>query len=196
MPKYTSITSLDLVSNTVLIMTRTMSVCGRDHSHCKSSLIHLTNADWAPGGGCRTQTKWTSLSCCEWDCTGSSSTVIVHCYSTSKLMLISPFCCLDRQRVESSRWTEPCCCCYPPAWCGEARWCFQRRLFVCLCVCLSVCLCVCTITSERLNIGRSNLAVRYIVQKSRPSSKVKVKGEGHQGQKNEKNCWVIPIDSV
>jgi len=52
-----------------------------------------------------------------------------------------------------------------------------------------------TITSERLNIGRSNLALRYAVQKSRPSSKVKVKGQGHQGQKT-KNCWVIPIDNA
>jgi len=34
---------------------------------------------------------------------------------------------------------------------------------------------VCTITSKRLNVGRSNLTVRYIVQKSLPSSKVKVK---------------------
>jgi len=42
------------------------------------------------------------------------------------------------------------------------------------------------ITSERLNLGRSNLAVRYIVQKSRRSSKVKIKGQGHQGQKIEK----------
>jgi len=43
-----------------------------------------------------------------------------------------------------------------------------------------------TITSERLNVGRSNVAVRYVVQKYRPSSKVKVEGQGHQGQKNEK----------
>ena len=57
--------------------------------------------------------------------------------------------------------------------------CFQRRLFACQFVSVFVC----TITSERLNIGRSNLAVRYTVQKSPPSSKVKVKGQGHQGQK-------------
>jgi len=38
-------------------------------------------------------------------------------------------------------------------------------------------------TSERLNVGRSNLSVRYTVQKSRLSSKVK--GQGHQGQKRK-----------
>jgi len=66
-------------------------------------------------------------------------------------------------------------------------------------VCLSVCLIVFfylfdvsvfvrTITSERLNIRRSNLAVRYIVQTSCPSWNVKVKGQGHQEQKKTKNC--------
>jgi len=54
--------------------------------------------------------------------------------------------------------------------------CFQRRLFVCQFF-LSVCLFVRTITSERLNIGRWNLVVRCIVQKSRPSSNVKVKDQ-------------------
>jgi len=44
-------------------------------------------------------------------------------------------------------------------------------------VCLFVSVFVRTITSERLNIGRSNFAVGYIVQKSRSSSKVKVKGQ-------------------
>ena len=44
-----------------------------------------------------------------------------------------------------------------------------------------------TITSKRLNVGRSNLAVRYSVQKSHPSSKVKVKCQGHQGQKTAKS---------
>jgi len=63
--------------------------------------------------------------------------------------------------------------------------------FVCLSrgrVCQCVCLFVRTITSERLNVGRSNLAVRYIVQKSYPSSKVKVKGERSRspGTENEK----------
>jgi len=51
--------------------------------------------------------------------------------------------------------------------------CFQRSLFVCQCACLFVR----KVTFERLNIGRSNLAIRYNVQKSRPSSKVKVKGQ-------------------
>jgi len=40
-----------------------------------------------------------------------------------------------------------------------------------------VCLFVRTITSERLNVGPSNLAVRYNVQKSRKSSTVKVSGQ-------------------
>jgi len=65
---------------------------------------------------------------------------------------------------------------------------FQRRLF------LSVF--VRTITSERLNAGWRNLAVRCTVQKSRASSKAKVKCQGYQGQKWKKNCWVIPTDNV
>jgi len=40
--------------------------------------------------------------------------------------------------------------------------------------CLFVSVFVRKITSERLNVGQSNLVVRYSVQKSRPSSKVKV----------------------
>jgi len=37
------------------------------------------------------------------------------------------------------------------------------------------------------------LAVRYTVQKSRPNSKVKVKGQGHQGQKKTKKMqrWTM-----
>jgi len=62
-------------------------------------------------------------------------------------------------------------------------------------VCLSVCQCVCLLVCPHANIqttknvGRSNLAVRYIVQKSRSSSKVKVKGQRSRspGTKNE-NC--------
>jgi len=49
--------------------------------------------------------------------------------------------------------------------------CFQRHLFVCR-----------RDNCERLNIGRSNLAVSSDVQKSRPSSKVKVTRD----KKNEK----------
>jgi len=76
---------------------------------------------------------------------------------------------------------------YPQAYSiAERGGCFQRRLFVCVFVCQSVSIFVRTITSERLKVGRLNLAVRHAVQKSRPSSKVKVKGQGHQGQKNEK----------
>jgi len=75
---------------------------------------------------------------------------------------------------------------------AERGGCFQRRLHVCLfvsvcvCVCVFVCLIVRTISSERLNVGQSNLAIRYAVQKSRPSSKVKVKGQGYEGQKKTK----------
>ena len=73
--------------------------------------------------------------------------------------------------------------------------CFQRRLFVCLFVCHCVCLFVRTVTSERLNTGRSNLSVRYAVQKSRPSSKVKskVKDQGHHGQKRRKTVESSPL---
>jgi len=49
--------------------------------------------------------------------------------------------------------------------------------------CLFACVFVRTITSERLNAGWWNLVVRYIVQKSRLSSNVKVQGWGNQGQK-------------
>ena len=57
----------------------------------------------------------------------------------------------------------------------------------------SVCFFVRTITSERLNVGRLNLAVRYTVglRKSRPSSKVK--GQCHQGQKNQKTAESPPL---
>ena len=60
---------------------------------------------------------------------------------------------------------------------AEQGGCFQRRLFMCLFVN--------TISSERLNIGWWNLAVRCIVQKSHPSLNVRVKGQGHRAQ-NEK----------
>jgi len=53
-------------------------------------------------------------------------------------------------------------------------------------VCLSLCQFVRMITSERLNVGLWNLAIRCMVQKSHPSSNLGVKGQGHQGQKNEK----------
>ena len=48
---------------------------------------------------------------------------------------------------------------------------------------MCVCLVVCPQDNFRTIKGRSNLAVRYVVQKSRPNSKVKVKGQGRQGQK-------------
>jgi len=53
-------------------------------------------------------------------------------------------------------------------------------------VCLSVSLFVNTIISERLITGWRNLAVRWTVQKSCPTSNVKVKGQGHRGQKKRK----------
>jgi len=68
-------------------------------------------------------------------------------------------------------------------WHSVAKWggCFQRRLFICQ----SVCLFVRTITSERLTIGWWNMVVRSIVQKSRLSSNMGVKGQGHHGQKRK-----------
>ena len=66
---------------------------------------------------------------------------------------------------------------------SEARWMFSAAfvcLFVSVFVCLFVSQYVCPhVTFERLNVGGSNLEVRYIVQKSHPSSKVMVKGLGH-----------------
>jgi len=62
---------------------------------------------------------------------------------------------------------------------AERGGCFQRRLFVCLFVN--------TVTSKGLNVGWWNFAVRCIVQKSRPSSNVKIKGQRSPGtRKNEK----------
>ena len=77
-----------------------------------------------------------------------------------------------------------------PSCCFRCRWMFSVAS-----VCQFVCLFVNMMTSERLNIGWWNLAVRCTVQKSRPSSNVKIKGQGHQGQKNEKRLS-HPIDSA
>jgi len=68
---------------------------------------------------------------------------------------------------------------------AERGGCFQRRLFVSLFVN--------TITSERLNVGQWNLAVRCTAQKSRPSSNVKVKGQRLRspGTKNEKVRYFV-----
>jgi len=60
-------------------------------------------------------------------------------------------------------------------------------------VCLFVSVFVRTITSEWLNVGRWNLAVRCNVQTFRPSSNVKVKGQGHQGQKKRKTDESSPL---
>ena len=59
----------------------------------------------------------------------------------------------------------------------------------------SVCLFVRTITYERLNIGRSNLAVRDTVQNLARvlRSKSKVKGQGHQGEKKQKIAESSPL---
>ena len=75
---------------------------------------------------------------------------------------------------------------------GKISACCLVFLCVCLFVCQFVSMFVRMITSERLNVGRSNLSVRHIVQKSRPSLKVRIKGQGHQEQKT-KNFWVTPI---
>ena len=62
-------------------------------------------------------------------------------------------------------------------------------------VCLSVCLFVRTITSERLNVGWWNLAVRCIAQKSRPNSTVKVNGQKSRspGTKKGKTAESSPL---
>jgi len=62
-------------------------------------------------------------------------------------------------------------------------------------VCWFVCLFVRTITSERLNVGQSNLTFSYTVQKSRPSSKVKVKGQNSRspGAKKRKTAESSPL---
>jgi len=53
-----------------------------------------------------------------------------------------------------------------------------------------------SLTSERLNVRRRNLAVRCTVQNPRQISNLGVKGQGHRGQKT-KNCRVIiPIDNA
>jgi len=80
----------------------------------------------------------------------------------------------------------------------EPGGCFQWRLFVCQFVGLFVYLFdvivfVRTITSKWLNIRRSNLAVRYIVQTSCPSWNVNVKGQGHQEQKKRKTAESSPL---
>jgi len=69
--------------------------------------------------------------------------------------------------------------------------CFQRRLFVSQCVCLFVR----TITSERLNVGRWNLAVRCIVQNIARVrlSRSKVKGQGHRGQNKRKTAELLTM---
>jgi len=78
------------------------------------------------------------------------------------------------------QWIACTCSClidYPPVSCSKARWIFSVA---------SVCLFVRMITSERLNVGWWNLGVRCIVQKSHPRSNVRVKGQGHRGQKKTK----------
>jgi len=72
---------------------------------------------------------------------------------------------------------------------AERGGCFQRRLFVCLSVC-----CLSTrLTSERLNGGWWNLAVRCVAQKSRPSSNLGVKGQSSRspGTKKTKKCAIL-----
>jgi len=80
--------------------------------------------------------------------------------------------------------------CYAPAERIEARWMFSAAS-----VCQFVCLFVRTIAVEWLNVGRSNLAVRCTVQKSRPRSTVKVKGQRSRspGTEKEKNAESSPL---
>jgi len=77
--------------------------------------------------------------------------------------------------------------------CAHRQFYAGGKISTCWPVCQFVSMFVRTITSERLNIGQTNLAVRYTVQKSRPSSKVKVKGQGHQGQKKRKTAESSPL---
>ena len=60
-------------------------------------------------------------------------------------------------------------------------------------VCLSVSLFVNTITSELVNVGWWNLAIRYTVQKSPQSSNVKVNGQKSRspGTKKTKKCGIL-----
>jgi len=79
---------------------------------------------------------------------------------------------------------------------GYHAYCLYRRLVTCrhsvakwggiFQQCLSVCLFVRTITYEQLNVGWRNLAIRCIVQRSRPGSNLGVKARIHQGQKTKK----------
>jgi len=73
--------------------------------------------------------------------------------------------------------------------------CYHREIRHSVAVCLFVSLFVRTITFKRFNAGRWNLAVRCTVQQSHPSLNVKVKGQGHRGQKN-KIWWLIPTDNA
>jgi len=87
--------------------------------------------------------------------------------------------------------------------CGKINHCnhwdqTDRRMlvwqFVSLSVCQFVCLFVSTITSERLNVGWWNLADTCILQKSRRSSNVKVKGQRSRssGTKKGKSAAKLP----
>ena len=66
---------------------------------------------------------------------------------------------------------------YPPAYRSEMRWMFSAAS-----VCLSVSLSVCLHDNFR-TIQHRTLTVRCIVQKCCPNSNVKVKDQGHKGQK-------------
>jgi len=75
-------------------------------------------------------------------------------------------------------WTVACfCIAWRPGGDGLRLWENQRTL-----TSFSAYLFVRKITSERLNVRRSNLAVRYTVQKSRSTLKVKVKGQSSKVQ--------------
>jgi len=105
---------------------------------------------------------------------------------------VSVFVCMfvrtiTSERLSNNRRYDCDCDCVAYGGDGLRRWENQRMLSSCQCVCQCVCLFVRTIPSERLNVGQSTFAVRYTVQKSRPSSKVKVKGKATRDKK-KKNC--------
>ena len=97
--------------------------------------------------------------------------IVIHCYAV---------CIHFLQFLHINQVANTCIVCYPiidiyhQHSISERGGCFQWRLFVN------------TITSERLNVGWWNLAVRCIVQKSRPSSNLGSVVNVTRDKKNEK----------
>jgi len=108
----------------------------------------------------------TSLDGCSSSSSSSSIVVSLDC----RLQLI--FCKCAKLYVGPSSLVY-----YPPAYGSGARWMFSAAS-VCLSVCLFVCLFVCQHDNfQTIKLRMMKLAVRCIVQKSRPRSNVKVKGQ-------------------